>query len=118
MLALKSIMAGSVNLPTIIFDEIDTGVSGKVALAMGSKMHALAENYQVLCITHLASVAVWADDHYRVAKSAEKGSTKTEVEVLDDEGHFKELAVMSNGTASESAVESMKELAREVRVNG
>lgn len=118
MLALKVVFQADNGIGTLVFDEIDTGVSGKVALAMGSKMHALAENYQVLCITHLASVAVWADDHYRVAKSAEKGSTKTEVEVLDDEGHFKELAVMSNGTASESAVESMKELAREVRVNG
>lgn len=85
---------------------------------MGSKMHTLAENYQVLCITHLASVAVWADEHYRVAKSANQQSTKTEVEVLDDETHFEELAIMSNGTASPSAIDSMKDLAREVRVNG
>ncbi|MEY8380590.1 DNA repair protein RecN [Ileibacterium valens] len=118
MLALKVVFQADNGIGTLVFDEIDTGVSGKVALAMGSKMHTLAENYQVLCITHLASVAVWADEHYRVAKSANQQSTKTEVEVLDDETHFEELAIMSNGTASPSAIDSMKDLAREVRVNG
>ncbi|MCF0260438.1 MAG: DNA repair protein RecN [Erysipelotrichaceae bacterium] len=115
MLALKVVFQASNGIGTLIFDEIDTGVSGKVALAMGSKMHALAENYQVLCITHLASVAVWADDHYHVQKQAEDDITSTTVRLLNDKEHVEELAVMTSGTASETAVASMKDLVAEVR---
>ncbi len=115
MLALKVVFQAENGIGTLVFDEIDTGVSGKVALAMGSKMHTLAENYQVLCITHLPSVAVWADDHYRVAKSTDGSTTKTEVRLLEPEEHFEELAIMANGFAESTAVESMKELSAKVR---
>ncbi|MCF0261224.1 MAG: DNA repair protein RecN, partial [Erysipelotrichaceae bacterium] len=115
MLALKVVFQASNGIGTLIFDEIDTGVSGKVALAMGSKMHALAEKYQVLCITHLASVAVWADDHYHVRKQAENDITSTTVRLLDDQEHVEELAVMTSGSASDAAVASMKDLVAEVR---
>ncbi len=115
MLALKVVFQAENGIGTLVFDEIDTGVSGKVALAMGSKMHTLAENYQVLCITHLPSVAVWADDHYRVAKSTDGNTTKTEVRLLSPEEHFEELAIMANGSAEATAVESMKELSAKVR---
>ncbi len=118
MLALKVVFQADHGIGTLVFDEIDTGVSGKVALAMGSKMHALVENYQVLCITHLPSVAVWADDHYQVSKSADSDSTKTQIKLLDEEEHFRELAVMAGGSVSEAAVESMKELSQEVRKHG
>lgn len=118
MLALKVVFQADHGIGTLVFDEIDTGVSGKVALAMGSKMHALAENYQVLCITHLPSVAVWADDHYQVSKCADSDSTKTQIKLLDEEEHFRELAVMAGGSVSEAAVESMKELSQEVRKHG
>lgn len=115
MLALKVVFQAQGGVGTLVFDEIDTGVSGKVALAMGSKMHALAENYQVLCITHLASVAVWADEHFHVAKSSDGDSTRTQVKQLDEQAHVEELAVMTSGSASPAAVESMKDLVREVR---
>lgn len=115
MLALKVVFQAENGIGTLVFDEIDTGVSGKVALAMGSKMHALAENYQVLCITHLPSVAVWADDHYRVAKTTDGSTTSTHVSLLNDEEHFEELAIMANGAAEPTAVESMKELSHRVR---
>ncbi len=115
MLALKVVFQAQNGIRTLVFDEIDTGVSGKVALAMGSKMHALAENYQVLCITHLPSVAVWADTHYRVAKSSDGETTVTQVQELDESAHFEELAIMANGSAEPSAVESMKKLAGQVR---
>ena len=115
MLALKVVFQAENGIGTLVFDEIDTGVSGKVALAMGSKMHALAENYQVLCITHLPSVAVWADDHYRVAKTTDGTTTSTHVSLLNDEEHFEELAIMANGAAEPTAVESMKELSHRVR---
>lgn len=115
MLALKVVFQAQGGVGTLVFDEIDTGVSGKVALAMGSKMHTLAENYQVLCITHLASVAVWADEHFHVAKSSDGDSTRTQVKQLDEQAHVEELAVMTSGSASPAAVESMKDLVREVR---
>lgn len=115
MLALKVVFQAENGIGTLVFDEIDTGVSGKVALAMGSKMHALAENYQVLCITHLPSVAVWADDHYRVAKTTDGSTTSTHVSLLNEEEHFEELAIMANGAAEPTAVESMKELSHRVR---
>lgn len=115
MLALKTVFQTREGIDTIIFDEIDTGVSGKVALAMGSKMHALAEEYQVLCITHLPSVAVWADDHYRVSKSTDGDTTTTHVAKLNEDEHFEELAIMASGGADAKSVESMRELAQRVR---
>ncbi len=115
MLALKVVFQAENGIGTLIFDEIDTGVSGKVALAMGAKMHALAKSYQVLCITHLPSVAVWADDHYRVRKETDGLTTKTDVKMLNEEEHYEELAIMANGSADSTAVESMKELTQRVR---
>lgn len=115
MLAMKVVFQAQGGVGTLVFDEIDTGVSGKVALSMGGKMHDLAENYQVLCITHLASVAVWADEHFHVAKSSDGDSTRTTVSELNEDEHVRELAIMTNGSASESAVESMKDLVQEVR---
>lgn len=115
MLALKVVFQASNGIGTLIFDEIDTGVSGKVALAMGSKMHKLAENYQVLCITHLSSVAAWADDHFHVKKESDGQVTTTQVRLLSEPEHYEELAVMSNGSATPKAVESMRELVREIR---
>lgn len=110
MLALKVVFQASRGIETIVFDEIDTGVSGKVALAMGSKMKTLSKQYQVLCITHLASVAVHANTHYYVEKKAERGTTVTQVKELDFEETMKELAVMTSGQASASAIMNMKDL--------
>lgn len=110
MLALKVVFQASNGIETIIFDEIDTGVSGKVALAMGAKMKALSKNYQVLCITHLASVAVYANTHYLVNKKASASETITSVQELDQDKTIQELAVMTSGEASPKAKESMQDL--------
>lgn len=110
MLALKVVFQASNGIETIIFDEIDTGVSGKVALAMGAKMKALSKNYQVLCITHLASVAVYANTHYLVNKKASASETITSVQELDQDKMIQELAVMTSGEASQKAKESMQDL--------
>lgn len=110
MLALKVVFQSQQGIQTIIFDEIDTGVSGKVAFAMGQKMQRLSETYQVLCITHLASVAAAASHHYRVAKTSEVDSTTTTLEVLDEEGSIQELATMSSGTQSDINLEAAREL--------
>lgn len=110
MLALKVVFQATNGIETIIFDEIDTGVSGKVALAMGAKMKALSKNYQVLCITHLASVAVYANTHYLVNKKACASETITSVQELDQDKTIQELAVMTSGEASQKAKESMQDL--------
>lgn len=110
MLALKVVFQASNGIETIIFDEIDTGVSGKVALAMGAKMKALSKNYQVLCITHLASVAVYANTHYLVNKKASASETITSVQELDLDKTIQELAIMTSGEASQKAKESMQDL--------
>lgn len=110
MLALKVVFQASNGIETIIFDEIDTGVSGKVALAMGAKMRALSKNYQVLCITHLASVAVYANTHYLVNKKTSASETITSVQELDQDKTIQELAVMTSGEASQKAKESMQDL--------
>ena len=110
MLALKVVFQASNGIETIIFDEIDTGVSGKVALAMGAKMKALSKNYQVLCITHLASVAVYANTHYLVNKKASASETITSVQELDQDKTIQELAIMTSGEASQKAKESMQDL--------
>lgn len=110
MLALKVVFQASNGIETIIFDEIDTGVSGKVALAMGAKMKVLSKNYQVLCITHLASVAVYANTHYLVNKKTSASETITSVQELDQDKTIQELAVMTSGEASQKAKESMQDL--------
>ena len=110
MLALKVVFQASNGIETIIFDEIDTGVSGKVALAMGAKMKALSNKYQVLCITHLASVAVMANTHYLVSKKSTSNETITSVQELDYDQTIQELAIMTSGEASVKAKESMQDL--------
>lgn len=110
MLALKVVFQTSNGIETIIFDEIDTGVSGKVALAMGAKMKALSNKYQVLCITHLASVAVMANTHYLVSKKSTFNETITSVQELDHDQTIQELAIMTSGQASVKAKESMQDL--------
>ncbi|MBP3853878.1 MAG: hypothetical protein J6D18_04835, partial [Erysipelotrichaceae bacterium] len=110
MLALKVIFQSQSGVQTIIFDEIDTGVSGKVAFSMGQKMHHLSQDYQVLCITHLASVAAAADVHYKVEKESHDENTITGVTCLDEEESLYELANMTSGTQSEINIEAAREL--------
>ncbi len=110
MLALKVVFQSTKGIETIIFDEIDTGVSGKVALSMGSKMKDLSNEYQVLCITHLPSVAVYANTHYCVEKTSDSQQTVTNVKELKHVEVIHELAIMSNGQDSELACKSMENL--------
>ena len=110
MLALKVVFQAQQGVDTIIFDEIDTGVSGKVAFAMGHKMHTLAQHYQVLCITHLASVACFGDRHYYVQKTSEDGSTQTSIHLLNEKETLEELAVMSSGQVNQASLQAAQEL--------
>ena len=98
MLAFKATGTGAASLPTIVLDEIDTGVSGKVAEEMASLMHRMAGEQQVIAVTHLPQVAALADHHMKVAKATEHGSTRTLVTALDEAQRVEEIAGMLSGS--------------------
>lgn len=111
MLAMKSVLADSDNVDTLIFDEIDTGVSGRAAQKIAKKLAQIAANKQVICITHLPQLSSVADNHYLIEKHVENERTFTAVKMLDDEERIKELARMIDGTElSETALLHAKEL--------
>lgn len=103
MLVIKSMVADKMQLPTIIFDEVDTGVSGDVADRMGAMMLDISRNIQVIAITHLPQVAAKGTRHFRVYKEDDEHSTHTRVQPLDDEQRVDELAVMLSGNATTEA---------------
>ncbi|MFW5893117.1 MAG: DNA repair protein RecN [Bacillota bacterium] len=111
MLALKTLLLMQDTLDLIIFDEIDTGVSGYVASQVAKKMAAISENVQVLAITHLPQVAAKSDHHYFIYKEEKDERTKTHVDPLDHDGRIKALATMiSSDTITEQAMKSAREL--------
>ena len=97
MLALKSVIADKDGVPTVIYDEIDAGVSGKTARKIGIKMKSLSENTQLFCVTHSAQIASLADSHFLISKSDVNGSTETSVRLLDREGRINELSRILGG---------------------
>lgn len=110
MLGLKTIFTSLTSIETIIFDEIDTGVSGNVALAIGKKMRQISENHQLFAITHLASVAACANNHYVVEKKQKIDSTHTNIRELDYDEIIQSLAQIANNSLSETALNAAKEL--------
>ncbi len=98
MLALKTIFSKSQEITSIVFDEVDTGVSGRVAQAIAEKIHQIAENSQVLCITHLPQVAAVADTQYYIRKEVSGNRTKTFVQELDEAERAEEIARMLSGS--------------------
>lgn len=115
MLAIKSVLADTDDIPTLIFDEIDTGISGRTAQKVAEKLSFIGRAHQVLCITHLAQIAAMADRHFLIEKGVVRGKTVTAVQPLDEEASVEELARLIGGaqmtdTAYQHARE-MKELA-------
>ena len=111
MLATKSILAQYSKLPTIIFDEIDTGVSGEIADKMGEIMKAMSKDMQVFAITHLPQIAAKGDDHFKVFKTTEENYTSTQLKLLDHEERVVEIAQMLSGKdVSDSAINHAKAL--------
>lgn len=109
MLCLKSMIAGATALPTIIFDEIDTGVSGEIADKMGEVMREFGNNMQVLAITHLPQIAAKGKAHYKVYKSDDEHTTTTNLVRLSDEERLTEIARMLSGsTVTEAAIQNAK----------
>ena len=119
MLAIKAVLAGEEDTPTLIFDEIDTGISGITAGKVGEKLRLIAENRQIICITHLPQIAAVSDCHYLIQKETDGNTVETRITVLDHEASVRELARMLGGAnvtgkILESA-EEMKELAKRER---
>jgi DNA repair protein RecN (Recombination protein N) len=111
MLAIKAALAEKAELSVLIFDEIDTGISGEVANKVGRVMAQLARRYQLIAITHLPQIAAKGDQHYRISKDIQDGKTQSRVDRLDEEGRVMELAHMLSGAdPSESAIRNAKEL--------
>ncbi|GKH32743.1 DNA repair protein RecN [Muricomes sp. OA1] len=116
MLAVKAVLADKEDTPTLIFDEIDTGISGITAGRVAEKMHVIGRSRQVICITHLPQIAAMADAHYLIQKDTTSNRTKTEILCLDEQESVRELARLLGGAKvtgkiMESAAE-MKEMAK------
>lgn len=97
ILAIKSVITGSGNGKTLIFDEVDTGVSGKTAQKIGEKLYRMTNSAQVICITHLAQIASLADKHFLIEKSSENGRTRTQITPIDGGGRVNEIARIIGG---------------------
>ena len=111
MLALKTILARLDSVPTLVFDEVDTGVGGRIALQVGDKMREVARSHQVFAITHLPQIASRAHVHLLVSKAERDGISATEVELLDPDGRVREVARMLGGDPdSEVSLEHAREL--------
>ena len=109
MLALKNILARADEIPSLIFDEIDQGIGGRVGLVVGQKLWNLARNHQVFCVTHLPQLAAFGDEHYQVQKLIQEKRTLTRVEPLSDEPRLLELAQML-GQVGEGTLRSAHEI--------
>ncbi len=117
MLAIKAVLADTDDIPTLIFDEIDTGISGRTAQMVSEKLARIARNHQVICITHLPQIAAMADSHFEIRKAAADGATATTIRALSDQEIPEELARLLGGAEITEAVyqnaAEMKKLAEE-----
>lgn len=111
MLAFKSILASQDEIDTLIFDEIDTGISGRTAQMVSEKMNVIAKNHQVICITHLPQIAAMADAHFFIEKNVIDNSTVTDIHLLDQEESIAELGRMLGGVeVTETVLQSAREM--------
>jgi len=111
MLALRTVLSAEQGLKTLVFDEVDAGIGGKAAETVGKKLQELSARYQVLCVTHLAQIAAFADHHFSIEKHVVDGRTVTRVEALDGEPRVEELVRMMSGSrVTDAARQHVKEL--------
>ena len=119
MLAIKTVLADTDQIPTLIFDEIDTGISGRTAQSVSEKLREISKTHQVICITHLPQIASMADVHFEIAKSVSQGKTVTRIKPLNREESVEELARLLGGAKITDAVRQnaleMKELAERTK---
>ena len=114
MLAIKSVLAEIDRVPVLIFDEIDTGISGIAANAVGQKMKRIAKYHQVLCITHLANIAAKGDYNYYISKKVKENHTVTQIEQLNEERTLQEIARIASGDVSKISIEHAQALRKAV----
>ncbi|MDR2494634.1 MAG: DNA repair protein RecN [Spirochaetaceae bacterium] len=110
MLAIKTVLSQADTLETLVFDEIDTGIGGEVALAIGEYLAKIGKIKQIFCVTHLASIAVRADNHFKVEKKRESGRTVTEIAVVRGEERRREIARLLSGDSGDAALAHADEL--------
>ncbi|MBP2071731.1 DNA repair protein RecN [Thermoanaerobacterium butyriciformans] len=111
MLALKTILADFDGISTLIFDEVDTGISGKAAQAVAEKIALISRNHQVICVTHLPQITSMADSHYKITKEVNKDKTYIKIEKLNYEGKIKELSrIISGSIMTDTTYNHSKEL--------
>jgi DNA repair protein RecN (Recombination protein N) len=111
MLAIKASLAESDRIPTLVFDEIDVGISGRIASAVGKVLSDLSNSHQIICITHLPQIASMPATHFAVSKKVENDLTTTKIKVLDAEGKVLEVAKLLGGdTVTSLALENAREL--------
>ena len=108
MLALKTIFAQNDSVETLIFDEIDTGISGDTANALAVKLATIGRKHQVICVTHLAQVASFGSTHFFISKFEENGKTKTKLELLNSERRVQEIARLIGGNISDFSLNHAK----------
>jgi len=119
MLAVRAVLSAAGEVPTMVFDEVDAGIGGRVAEVVGQKLGQIAGGRQVLCVTHLAPIAVYADHHLRVDKTASRTATRTTVTALDGAARVEELARMLGGErVTEATRRAARELLRAARREG
>jgi len=110
MLAIKKVLADTDKMPVLIFDEIDTGISGKAANAVAEKLNSISKNHQVLCISHLPSIAASADYNYFISKRVLNDRTNTNIKLLNEEETIKEIARISSGEINEATIQYATQL--------
>ena len=110
MLAIKTVLADTDKVPVMIFDEIDTGISGKAANAVAEKLNSISKNHQVLCISHLPSIAASADYNYFISKRVLNDRTNTNIKLLNEEETIKEIARISSGEINEATIQYATQL--------
>ena len=117
MLALKTVFANNDDIQTLIFDEIDTGISGKTAVKVGEKLSRISKGHQVLCISHLPQIAVMADQNLFISKSTDGRSTQTYIKALDEEGKIQEIARLIGGSnLTEGVLKTAQEMIQEANL--
>lgn len=110
MLAIKKVLAEADNIPVLVFDEIDTGISGKAAKSVAEKMKSISKNHQVLCISHLAPIAAMADYNYYISKEIDNNRTSTKIKMLNEDEVLREIARISSGEVNDVTLQYANEL--------
>ena len=110
MLAIKTVLADVDEVPILIFDEIDTGISGKAAKSVAEKMKVISKKHQTICITHLAAIAAHGDNNYYIYKEVDEEKTRTNIKQLNEQETIYEIARIANGDITDVALENAKEL--------